>query len=316
MNASGWKASLATLLARHNAAKCDGRTASSATRSKRADVLYAGFADLRVMGFRLDDVHGFRGVHMRALAQTWEAKGLSASTLQSRISVFRTFAGWIGKIGMIEGSKKYVVSPASVARTTINRRDKSWCANGVDAAAKIEEVHALDARVAAMLELQLTFGLRMLEAAMLRPHVADRGHSLDVSRGVKNGRPRQIEIDSDTKRRALDRAKAIVGSRMESMMDPSLNQAQAKSAYYRVMRKAGITRKHGITSHGLRHQALNDRYAAITGEASPVRGGHAVEDRELDAFARLEVAELAGHARMDISTHYLGSHTTTIGKSD
>lgn len=312
MNGGGWKASLAELLARHNAAKCDGRTASSATRSKRADVLYAGFSDLRAMGFRLDDVRGFRGAHMRALAHAWEAKGLSASTLQSRISVFRTFAAWIGKVGMIEGCEKYVVCPASVARTTINRRDKSWCAAGVDAATKIAEVRVLDARVAAMLELQLAFGLRVLEAAMLRPHVADRGHSLDVSRGVKNGRPRQIEIDSEVKRQAIEHAKSVVGSRMESMMDPSLSQAQAKSAYYRIMRKVGITRADGITSHGLRHQALNDRYAVITGSASPVRGGGAPEDREMDAFARLEVAELAGHSRMDISTHYLGSSAITV----
>ena len=57
----GWKASLAGVLKTHNRVKQDGTVASHATQDKRADVLYAGFKDLREKGYKLDDVHSFRG---------------------------------------------------------------------------------------------------------------------------------------------------------------------------------------------------------------------------------------------------------------
>lgn len=134
---SNFKSSLAELLAKHNPFNVDGSPASHATQDKYADVLYAGFGTLRELGYKLGDVHGFRGKHMVALTQDWERqfrKGqLSASTLQNRISIFRVFSGWIGKSGMVEVSHKYV-SPECVKRTTINTTDKSWSAYKINIA--------------------------------------------------------------------------------------------------------------------------------------------------------------------------------------
>jgi integrase len=71
------------------------------------------------------------------------------------------------------------------------------------------------------------------------------------------------------------------------------------------LKTCGISRKDGITSHGLRHGYANDRYQQLTGEASPVRGGQ-MPDRDTDRAARLEVAEELGHSRESVTTHYLG----------
>jgi integrase len=300
----GWKASLAAVLKTHNGAKADGSVASHATQDKRADVLYAGFKELRAKGYKLDDVASFRGKHMEVLAALWEEKKLSASTIQNNISTFRTFAGWIGKAGMVERADKYV-SAGAASRSSVNREDKSWQAQGVDIAAKIAEVSAKDARVGLQLALQAAFGLRARESMQLRPHVADKGSYLALTVGTKGGRDRVVPIDTPAKRELLDRAKTFAASKLASTSDPAKTLAQAKNHYYHVLRACGVTRAEGITSHGLRHGYANDRYEQIAGEASPVRGGQSPGQDE-DKAARLEVAEELGHSRESVTTHYLG----------
>lgn len=300
----GWKASLAAVLKAHNSAKVDGSVASYATRDKRADVLYAGFTLLRALGYKLDTVHSFRGKHIEALAKAWEARGLSASTLQNNLSTFRVFAGWIGKDGMVEQAEKYV-SPGAARRSTINTQDKSWTAAGVDVREKLAEVAEKDARVGLQVALQAIFGLRAREAMQLRPHVADKGSYLALTVGTKGGRDRVVPIDTPEKRELIDKAKTFAAFKLASTSDPTKTLAQVKNHYYHVLRSCGITRAEGITSHGLRHGYANDRYEQIAGQPSPVRGGTA-SDRDTDLAARLEVAEELGHSRESVTTHYLG----------
>jgi integrase len=175
----------------------------------------------------------------------------------------------------------------------------------VDVKAKIAEVAAKDPRVGLQLALQATFGLRAREAMQFRPHVADKGAYLALTVGTKGGRDRVAPIDTPEKRALVDLAKTFAASRLASVSDPALTLAQVKNHYYHVLRGCGITRADGITGHGLRHGYANDRYRQISGEASPVRGGHA-PDRDADKAARLEVAEELGHSRESVTTHYLG----------
>ncbi|MEW6168642.1 MAG: integrase domain-containing protein [Pseudomonadota bacterium] len=300
----GWKTSLAAVLKAHNGAKQDGSVASHATQDKRADVLYAGFAELRQLGYRLDSVTSLRGKHVEALVSSWHGRGLSASTIQNNLSIFRTFSAWIGKTGMVEGVARYLGAGVA-SRTSIAREDRSWSAKGVDVAAKLAEVRSKDARVALQLELSLQFSLRPREAMQLRPTIADKGSYLAVTLGTKGGRDRVVPIDTAEKRALLERAKTLAAHRSASTSDPALKLHQWKNHYYHVVRSCGITRENGFTPHGLRHQYANDRYKAVSGAASPVRGGSAA-DRETDRAARLIVAEELGHSREDITTHYLG----------
>jgi len=105
---SGWRATLATVLKERNGARHDGAVASYATRYKRSDVLYAGFARLRELGYKLDTVTSLRGTHIAKLMQDGHSRGLSASTLQNTLSIFRTFAEWIGKAGMVRAIEHYL----------------------------------------------------------------------------------------------------------------------------------------------------------------------------------------------------------------
>src|SRR5688572_7800706 len=89
-NTMNWKTSLQTILKVHNkAAATGGKAVSFATQAARAEILEQGFKELRQLGFKLPDVRGFKERHMLALGHAWEAKGLSASTIQNRISIFR-----------------------------------------------------------------------------------------------------------------------------------------------------------------------------------------------------------------------------------
>ena len=300
----GWKASLAAVLKQHNGAKQDGTVASYATQDKRADVLYAGFAELRQLGYRLDTVQSLRGKHVEVLVQGWQARGLSASTIQNNLSVFRTFSDWIGKSGMVQKVEHYLGAGVAV-RSSIASQDRSWSAKGIDITAKIEQVRSKDPRVALQLELQAAFGLRAREAMQLRPHIADKGTYLSITHGTKGGRDRVEPIRTPEQRALLERAKTFCTTAATSTSDPYKKLHQWKNHYYQVVRSCGVTRRDGITSHGLRHQYANDRYKALSGADSPVRGGGSV-DRDADQAARLIVAEELGHNREGVTTHYLG----------
>ena len=82
----------------------------------------------------------------------------------------------------------------AASRSSINREDKSWQAQGIDVRAKVEEVTAKDARVGLQLALQATFGLRARESMQLRPNVADNGSYLALTVGTKGGRDRVIAL--------------------------------------------------------------------------------------------------------------------------
>ncbi|ALN18471.1 phage integrase N-terminal domain-containing protein [Ectopseudomonas mendocina] len=305
---AGWKSSLASVLKEHNGIKAsDGTVASHETQQKRATVLYQAFTDLREMGYKLGDVRQLKGRHVEALTKHWLSKGLSSSTLQNRLSTLRTFSSWIGKEGMVERTERYFPNHEAT-RTSINTQDKSWEVNGVSVKQKLDDLRALDERVALQAELQLQFGLRVKESIMLRPHLADKGSYLAVSIGTKGGRDRTVPIDTPERRELIDRAKTFADRLTASTADPGKSLKQVLGHYSRVVAKAGLTKAQlGVTSHGLRHAFANERYAHYSGSRSPVEGGNLKSQNwELDRFARLAVVEELGHSREDVSTHYLG----------
>ena len=109
---------------------------------------------------------GLRGKHIEALAKDWYARGLSASTLHNNLSIFRTFAEWIGKAGMVRDIQHYL-EPGVTTRSSIAREDKSWAQRGVDVTAKIKQVRP--ERCASRVAARNAEGLR---AASSRSHAA------------------------------------------------------------------------------------------------------------------------------------------------
>lgn len=208
---------------------------------------------------------------------------------------------------MIRGSENYVKNPKSVERHLVTNVDKTWSGQQRALSEKLEFIQNHDKYVAIQLELQRAFGLRMKEAALIKPHMADKGSYLAVNWGTKGGRDRVIPIQNDYQRDVLMRAKSILETPGHSMTPKGFNFKQWKNHYYYICRQAGISRKNGITSHGLRHERLNEIYLKITGQLSPVKGGSTnAIFAQVQNIARQEVAEVAGHSRESISGAYIG----------
>jgi site-specific recombinase XerD len=303
-----WIQTLNAVLKAHNkAAASGGKAVSFATQDARREILEQGFRELRILGFKLPDVRGFKERHMMALGNSWEAKGLSASTIQNRISIFRVFAEWVGKVGMIRGSVNYVKNSKSVERHLITNIDKTWSGQQKTLTEKLELIQQHDKYVAIQMELQRAFGLRMKEAALLKPHMADKENYLAVNWGTKGGRDRVVPIQNDYQRDVLARAKIFLTNPSDSMTPKNCNFKQWKNHYYYVCRQIGISRKDGIISHGLRHERLNEIYRELTGQLSPVKIDTTNVTSPTDRAARQEIAEVAGHSRESIAGAYIGN---------
>ena len=300
---------LQTILKQHNwkSARGNGR-ASFETQAKRAEVLYSGFETLySVLNYKIESIFNFREHHMKQLAHYWEENGIK--DIQTRISTFRVFCHiWLGKPGMIRESERYVRNPDSVRRRCATNVDKSWSGQGIDPLALIAKVAAINPRVAIILELMFAFGLRVKEALLLRPYLADKAELLAISRGAKGGRQRVTEILSVVQRDVLERTKAFAEKKTSSMIPADRTFNSYRKYFYRVCNRAGIGRKFGIVPHGLRHEYANKKYEEITGDRSPIKGGKlGTVDPGLDDYARADIAEHLGHSRRNIVSAYLGA---------
>jgi integrase len=322
-----WKRILQDTISAHNDRHASKpKSVSFKTQTERACSLFRCFKDLHALGYKIRNPYCLGGRHVRALMDDWTSPQprardatLSPAMIQSELSHLRTFATWIGKPGLVLPAEAYVANPALVRRHQAATRDQSWRGNDIDADRLIERIAAHDPWVGAELRLARAFGLRVKEAVMLQPRLAEldpeqaskasgwTGAHLEVLRGTKGGRLREIPIDTPDKRAALDAAQALVRLDAQYLADPERTLVQNLNRLRNVMKKFGVTQKAlGVTPHGLRHEYAGDRYEAVAGVSPPVRGG-ARPDRAIDQRARLHVAGELGHSRMQIAAAYLGS---------
>jgi integrase len=297
---------------------CSGDTAMA-----RAQILRQGFRVLNELGYKLRDPANFGNRHMQALARHWEEQKLSASEIQNRFSVFRVFAAWIGKAGMVETAGKYLLDPACARRSYVARKPKGWSGLGTDIEQKLAEVAKRDRLVALQLALQWVFGLRAKEAWLLHPQLADKGTHLAINWGAKGGRDRTVPIDNPAQRQILDIAKRWANEPTGSLIPDTRSLKAWRAHFYRVCRKCGIARATGVMPHGLRHEEANAIYKSIVGLDAPVYGSDVTSiDPERDRFARQVVAEHLGHSRPQITRAYLGpvvnvrKENRSIGSAD
>ena len=282
------------------------------TQARRGQAIRQAFNQLYGLGFKIRDPRNLGEKHIRALVRKWEEDRLSASTIQGRISVLRTFAGWIGKSGMVKSAEYYVDKPDSVRRSTVTRVDKTWAGHDIDPIEKITEISKYDKHVGAQLLLEYTFGLRTQEAWMLRPHLAHDQSWLRITRGAKGGCERSFPLRHKYEFETLELAKHVAGQKGASMMPASYSIKRWKDHYYRVLRKYDIGRNSTVTAHGLRHERLNTEYYDLTGFWMSIKGGKKGEvNKTLDDAAREHISRIAGHSRNEIVGAYGGQKYRT-----
>lgn len=268
--------------------------------------------------------------HIEVMLERWIERGLATATIHNYLSFLRTFAGWIGKPGMVREPQYYVGAESEHAhRTQVATTDRSWTARNIDIAAKIAEIAAIDPWVGMQVELCSEFGMRGKEARHFRPHGAviprDAADPRDaaafpecetfvrVAHGTKGGRPRDVPVKTESQRSLLDRVTAAVAPGMY-VGRPGVTSLQAQSRFYYVIRKCGVSKKDlGVVAHGLRHQYVNDGFARDAGGPSPVRGSTTKSPR--DGEARSRAARVLGHNRTQVTCAYLGSMTGVARKA-
>lgn len=303
------------------------KSVSHKTRHDRAVFLRRFLRDLQARaGFAtIPDPRNLGGRHVQAMVDLWRSDRLAAATIQTYLSFLRGLAGWIGKPGLVRKPAAYGLDMAQYQRHEVARRDRTWSAAGVAIEPLIEEICAYDVHVGAALRLIHAFGLRRKEAVMMRPHacvvpfgatgIAPERRKAEfylwVCQGSKGGRPRYLPIATDEQARALTYAQEVALAREAHLSRPGRDLRQNLNRFSYVMRRFGLSLKErGVTGHGLRHEALVAVWIKATGVAPPIRGGPTVA-REVGDAARLDIAELAGHARRRAASAYIGSAGVT-----
>jgi integrase len=178
---------------------------------------------------------------------------------------------------------------------------------------KIKLADELDVVFGRMLRMDLSFGLRRMEVLQMKPHKSDMGSKLRVYE-AKNGRQRDIEIETAEQRQVLDAVKASIKGKLDHLGWKQTARGKVATLEYNLQRynksmaAIGITRKDaGVTGHGLRAQ-FAENAALIAHMIPPTLGGTGgqMQKDELDV-TRAQVSELLGHSRVSITGSYYGS---------
>ena len=100
--------SLNAVLKEHCFTRENGRVASQSTMTTKGESLRTSFNDLHRLGYKLTDARNLTNKHVGALIKHWHESDKKLSTIQSRLSNLRIFAGWIGKGGMVTKISDYL----------------------------------------------------------------------------------------------------------------------------------------------------------------------------------------------------------------
>ena len=295
----------------HSRTRISAKPLSLKTQDYRMSAICKSFEELRAHGYALQSPHALRAKHLQFLVDLWVKEGQSGGSLENKLTYFRAFANWMGKTNLVARLEDYVDREANgLVRSYVALEDKSWEGNGVDAIAKIDEIAKTDPHVAAQLKLQAAFGLRVEESFLLRPVEAVRNpQMLSVTYGTKGGRDREVPVG--LKIQILVDAARLANGITGSMIPVGRSKPQWRDHYYYVLETHGVTKSGlGITSHGLRHQYLQQMYERLTGSPAPIKNAGTRPDRETHLAAMQQVVEAAGHSRATKANAYLSTFAT------
>lgn len=181
-------------------------------------------------------------------------------------------------------------------------------------------MNSVSRRIAVLLELQRSFGLRFEESAKLNARstlaTARANGSVSITDGTKGGRRREVLIISPFQLNALERAAELQGS------DRSMIPGDQKYSEFRSIAYNEATRV-GFHFHSERHAYAQNRYAQLAGALCPVAAGvkhgqshmkwlaaqlsvSLAQAKKIDHETRQQIAEELGHGRIGITNAYLG----------
>ncbi|MEI7297433.1 integrase domain-containing protein [Paraburkholderia tropica] len=292
----------------HSRTRISAKPLSIKTQEFRVRAICAALVELREGGFALATPWNLRRKHIEWLVQQWIGAGQSGGTIENKLTYLRALCEWMNKETMVGTLADYANrKEQGLVRSYVAEVDRSWDANGVSAHDKIGEIALTCPRVAVQLKLQVAFGLRIEESFMLQPTRAVKDlELLEVTRGTKGGRDREVPIDA--KFDVLEEAARLANPMTGSTVPADRTLKQWRNWYYYVLERHGITKAGlGVTSHGLRHQFLQEMYERWARVAAPVKRAGERPDPELHAQAIGRVVQAAGHSRPTKANAYIST---------
>ena len=168
----------------------------------------------------------------------------------------------------------------------------------------IKDSHPAEGIAVAILAREI--GLRTKEAALLDSKKAlieaKSNRHINITRGTKGGRKRQVPITSESQIQALEFSLKTQENKT-CLIPTESNWEKFRSAQIRKTREE--LKKFGIKRlHDLRSAYACERYEKLSGHPAPVLGGE--NENSLGHMARIKIAAELGHGRIDVTNSYLG----------
>lgn len=301
----------------HSRTRVSAKSLSIKTQTVRTQQICRSFEELRQNGYAVQSPYSLKPKHVKFLVELWIREKLSGGSIENKLTYLRALASWIKKPHLVGTLADYADRDAcNLVRSYVALKDKSWEGNGIDAAAKIAQIGLTEPCVAVQLKLQAAFGLRVEESFLLRPGEAVRDQDLlSVTRGTKGGRDRVVPIE--LKYEVLEEAAKLANPVTGSTIPLGMTKQQWKWRYYKVLAKHGVQRSGlGVTSHGLRHQFLQQMYERITGVQAPIKQPVERVDRCTHKEAMQRIVEAAGHSRATKANAYLSTHNALAARKN
>jgi integrase len=284
------------------------------TQERRLYTIFRTLEEIRELGYKIESPYSLSGKHLEKVVKRWVEEGQAIGTIQTKLSHLKAFAHWMGKFKLVKSLYDYVPKETlGDTRKYVTTTDKSWAAHGVDAMMKIAEIEQDDPHVAMQLKLQAAFGLRIEEsfslpvAKTIQLMLKKGDGRIVVDKGTKGSRPREVPVQLQI--HVLTEALKYANPRTGSTTPGNFTIRSWRNHYNWVMRKHGITKDDlGITSHGLRHEWLQEYYKALTGVDAPIKGSNDRADIEVHRAAMKTAIEAVGHSRPEKTGMYMSTY--------
>jgi len=292
------------------------KRAAIKTQERRLYSIFRTLEEIRKLGYKIESPYSLSGKHLDVVVKHWVLEGQVIGTIQTKLSHIKAFAHWMGKYDLVKSLYDYVPKEElGGTRKYVTTTDKSWSAHGIDATTKIGEIECDDPYVAIQLKLQAAFGLRIEEsfsmpiARTIRDMHRNGDNRISVEKGTKGGRKRDVPVQLQL--HVLTEALKFANVRTGSTTPDGYTIRSWRDRYYSVLRKHGITKRDlGITSHGLRHEWLQEYYKNLTGFDAPIKGGDERPDIEAHRAAMKVAIEAVGHSAPKKAGMYISTYAS------
>lgn len=177
--------------------------------------------------------------------------------------------------------------------------------------------------------MQYELGLRLRESLAIKIREKDpTAKTLKIKKTdcPKNNRPREIKIERESQRIAIEEARrAVTENKMRSLIPNEKTLIQQKNKTQALVRKFRKETGRAFRCHGERHRFAHERYSKLwqerTGQALSCPAKHdgdwkeyarqetglsIAEIKKIDEEVRMQVSLDLGHARISITRTYLG----------